>query len=418
MEFGEALMKVVVKVGDVVALAKRFRTDPAGAAKELAEQMRSAATHTLQQVLDAEVELHLAEEADPDNKRNGYRSRTFGFKGLGTVTVRVPRDRKATFESHIVPPGRRYDEATERDLALLHMAGISTRMLSILSKRVLGVKVSAQEVTNSLEQIVPQAKAFLSRPLGDRRWVYLYCDGTFFSVRRSTTDKEPTLVVLGVDENGFKSVLAAIQGDKDSKAAWAMVFHDLKQRGLDGAQVKLGIMDGLPGLAALFREEFVQAKVGRCWVHKWRNVGPRVPKRLQATFVEDWDRMQYAAGRAEAAAAFEALKKRWSKECEDAVACIERDLEELLAHYDFPKEHWDALRTTNPIERVNKEFKRRSKAMEQMGPKGLQVLLAFTAFKLEFGWMQSSIAASNHQHLVYRKRRKERMDELTRRLLN
>lgn len=84
---------------------------------------------------------------------------------------------------------------------------------------------------------------------------------------------------------------------------------------------------------------------------------------------------------------------------------MERDLDALLVHYDFPRAHWDALRTTNPIERVNKEFKRRSKAMEQVGPDGLKTLLAFTALRLEFGWSQTSIEAARLEHLAYRKKR-------------
>jgi transposase-like protein len=303
-------------------------------------------------------------------------------------------------------------------LAVLHLAGISTRMLSVLSKRVLGVKVSAQEICNSLDTIIPAARSFLERPLSGRVWRYLYVDGTFFSVRRSTVAKEPTLVVLGVDEGGFKSVLAMVQGDKDSKAAWEMVFRDLKARGLEGAQVQLGIMDGLPGLPTAFLEAFPHARVARCWVHKAANVMPRVPVRYQAAFKADWDLVQYAEDRTSAQAAFTSLAGRWKKDCPEAVECMLRDLEALLVHYDFPRGHWDALRTTNPIERVNKEFKRRSKAMEQMGPNGLRALLAFTALKLEFGWMQASIEASKLYNLNNVKKREARIEELTKGLLN
>jgi transposase-like protein len=418
MGLGETLMKLVVKVGDAVTLARRFRESPTLAMNEVVGHVRNLFTETLEQVMRAELEIHLAESGDAENKRNGYRQRTFGVKGLGTVTVRVPRDRKGTYESRVVPSSRRYDEAIERDLAALHLAGISTRMLSILSGRVLGVKVSAQEVSNSLETIIPSARAFLERPLSGRVWRYLYVDGTFFSVRRSTVAKEPTLVVLGVDEGGFKSVLAMVQGDKDSKAAWEMVFRELKGRGLDGSQVQLGIMDGLPGLAAGFVEAFPNARVARCWVHKAANTMTRVPVRYQPAFKADWDLVQYADGRTSAQTAFESLTARWTRDCPEAVECMARDIEALLVHYDFPKAHWDALRTTNPIERVNKEFKRRSKAMEQVGPDGLRALLAFTALKLEFGWMQTSIAASNLQYLVYKKKREARIEELTRGLLN
>lgn len=268
MEVLETLMKIVVKVTDVVALARQFRETPGAAMQQLAQQVRSVVTDALEHVMDAELELHLGEEGDPSNKRNGYRERSYALKGVGAVTVRVPRDRKGTFESRVVPPSRRYDEAIERDLATLHLAGISTRMLAMLSRRVMGVRVSAQEVSNAMQTLVPAAKRFLERPLGDRRWVYLYVDGTNFRVRRSTVAIEPTLVVLGVDEQGHKSVLAMVQGDKDARGAWEVVFQELKNRGLDGSAVQLGIMDGLPGLASAFREAFPNARAARCWVHK------------------------------------------------------------------------------------------------------------------------------------------------------
>ena len=121
-------------------------------------------------------------------------------------------------------------------------------MLAQMSGPLLGIRVSAKEVSNALHTIVPAAKAFLSRPLGDRKWMYLYVDGTNFRVRRTTVDVEPTLVVLGVDETGRKSVFSMVQGDKDSRTAWDAVFVDLKERGLDGSCVLAGIMDGLPGL--------------------------------------------------------------------------------------------------------------------------------------------------------------------------
>jgi putative transposase len=418
MELGTTLMKLVMKVVDAVTLARWFRTAPTLAMRGVVERVRESFGSMLEQVMDAELELHLAERADATNKKNGYRSRTFAVKGLGSLTVRVPRDRKGTFESKVVPASKRYDEAIERDLAVLHLAGISTRMLAILSRRLLGVRVSAQEVSNSLETIIPSAKKFLDRPLGDRRWAYLYIDGTFFSVRRSTVAKEPTLVVLGVDESGYKSVLALENGDKDSRRAWEMVFAKLKERGLDGSAVKLGIMDGLAGLGDAFTDAFPKARVARCWVHKARNVMPRVPKRYQAAFQGDFDLVQYAENGDAARSAFQAMKSKWLDNCAEAVECMEKDVEALLVHYAFPKEHWDALRTTNPIERVNKEFKRRSKAMEQMGPDGLKALLAFTALKLEFGWMQTSITASNLQHLAYKKKREARLEELTMGLLN
>jgi putative transposase len=392
-------MKIVVKVRDAVELARRFEASPREAMREVVAHVRSGVLHTLEEVMDAEIELFLGQPAERANKRNGYVTRTFGIKGLGAIQLRVPRDRAGRFDSNVVPVARHHDEATERDLALLHLAGLSTRMLAHLSLQILGVKVSHTEVSRSLKTLVPAAKRFLERPLGGRRFKYLYVDGTFFRVRRTTVEAEPTLVVLGVDECDRRSILAMIQGDKDAVDAWRMVFADMKERGLDASAVQLGLMDGLPGLATAFREAFPNAKTARCWVHKARNVMPRVPRRYQKAFIVNWNEVAYAADGAAASAAFVALKAQWSGTCADAVECMEKDLEALLVHYTFPKEHWDALRTTNPIERINKEFKRRSKAMETIGPDGLKVLLAFTALRLEFGWATNPISSKKLAHL-------------------
>jgi putative transposase len=401
----EVVMKFVVRVKDVVTLAALFRESPGSAMEQLAEQMRTAMAATLESVMESEIEFFLGEKAQGDNKRNGYVSRVYGIKGVGQVRVRVPRDRKGRFESAVVPHGRRYDEATERDLALLNLAGLSTRMLANVSASVLGIQVSAQEVSEALHHIVPAARRFLDRSLADRKWVYLYVDGTNFHVRRGTVQREPTLVVVGVDDHGRKSVLAMVQGAKDSRPAWEAVFALLRERGLASEHVRLGIMDGLPGLAAAFLEAFPHAQVARCWIHKARNVLPLVPKRYESAFKASWDAVAYADGEAAARAAFDALRRQWSDSCDDAVARIERDLDALLAHYRFPKEHWAALRTTNPIERVNKEFKRRSRSMETVSADGLKALLAFTALRLEFGWMRSSTAAEAFGLKGYRRLR-------------
>ena len=401
------LMKLVVKIHDVVELAKRFETSPKVAFRELRDQVRDSAREVLERVMDAEIALFLGRDAEAGNKRNGYATRTLVLKGVGALQLRVPRDRAGRFETQVVPSSRRYDEALEKDLALLHLAGLSTRMLSHVSRSVLGLSISPSEVSNALKTIVPAAKAFLDRDLAGRRFKYLWVDGTNFRIRRTTVDREPTLVVIGVDESDRKSVLAMVQGDKDAKSAWQMVFARLKERGLAANAVELGIMDGLPGLPDAFLEAFPKARVGRCWIHKLRNVLPLVPRRYQAEFKRDWDKVAYAGSRSDAEMAFLALTQRWLPIAGDAVARFEKDLAVLLCHYDFPREYWSALRTTNPIERVNKEFKRRSKSMEQMGPDGLKALLAFTALRLEFGWSTTPVTSAKLGNLTLSPTRKD-----------
>ena len=418
MGIGDRLMKIVVKVKDAVELARCFEASPVEAMREVVREIRESAARALEQVMEAEIELFLGQDAERGNKRNGFRTRVFAVKGLGAIRLRVPRDRRTRFQSVVIPAGRRYDEATEKDLALLNLSGLSTRMLSYVSTRVLGVRVSPQEVSNALSTIVPAARKFLERPLTGRRFQYLYLDGTNFPVRRTTVEKEPTLVVIGVDEGGFKSLIAMVQGDKESRTSWEMVFSRMKERGLDPSSIKLGIMDGLPGLEAAFEEAFPRAKAARCWVHKARNVFPLVPRRYQAEFKKDWDQVQYAGSGAEAKGHFESLERRWKKTCADAVDSMAKDIEALLAHYEFPQEHWEALRTTNPIERVNKEFKRRAKPTETVSPDGLKALLAFTALRLEYGWMTTPITSNKLARLKYRERREAELAQATRMLLN
>lgn len=419
MELGESLMKIVVRVRDAVALARKFESSPREAMREVVEHVREGVRQTLEEVMEAEIGLFLGEQAEQGNKRNGYATRTFGIKGVGAVQLRVPRDRANRFDSRVVPAGRRVDAGMEHDMALLHLAGLSTRMLSHLSVQILGMKVSHMEASRSLKTLLPAAKGFLERPLASRRYKYLYVDGTFFRVRRTTVEAEPTLVVLGVDESDRRSILAMIQGDRDAVDAWRMVFATLKERGLDASAVELGVMDGLPGLQTAFRDAFPKARTARCWVHKARNVLPRVPRRYQKAFLENWNAVAYADDGPAARVAFDALKARWSSSCTDAVESMARDLDALLVHYEFPVTHWDALRTTNPIERVNKEFKRRSKAMETVGPDGLKILLAFTAIRLEFGWATSPISSNKLAHLTSRASwEAKQLEDLTKGLIN
>jgi len=403
----DSLMKLIIKVQDVVALAKRFEASPGLAMRELAEQVQQGAREVLERVMEAEIELFLGRDGEASNKRNGHKTRTFAMKGIGTVQLRVPRDRAGRFSSRVVPAGKRYDQALESDLALLHMAGLSTRMLAHVSRHVLGLSISPTEVTNSLKVIVPAARAFLDRKLSGRRFKYLWVDGTNFRVRRTTVDREPTLVVIGVDEDDKKSVLAMILGDKDAKSAWQMVYAQLLERGLETSAVELVVMDGLPGLADATRDAFPRARIARCWVHKLRNVMPLVARRYQAEFKREWDKVAYAKSRGEAETSFATMKARFCGIADEAMRRFEKDLPALLCHYDFPKPYWAALRTTNPIERVNKEFKRRSKSMEQLGPDGLTALLAFTALRLEFGWSTTPITSAKLENLSLSPTRKD-----------
>jgi putative transposase len=127
----------------------------------------------------------------------------------------------------------------------------------------------------------------------------------------------------------------------------------------------------------------------------------KVPQRLQEPFKRLLDRVMYAKGESDARTAFAVLKTAMSNDAQRAVACIEKDLDSLLVHYQFEQRFWRALRTTNAIERVNKEFKRRSKSMESMGERTQEIMLAFIALRLEMGWRRVSVDSKSMDNLMY-----------------
>jgi putative transposase len=222
---------------------------------------------------------------------------------------------------------------------------------------------------------------------------YLFMDGVNFSMRiDGSVEKISVLVVIGVSDLGHKMVLAIQAGDKESASTWRELFKDLKQRGLRGSGIVLGVMDGLSGLEKVFKEEFNQARVQRCQVHVARNVLAKVPRKVKEAVADDLRSIFYASSKDKALQFFHTFKDRWEKDLPSAVACLERSLESCLTFFHFPQEEWISLRTTNIIERLNKEFKRRTRPMEIMaGELSCYRLLAFISLKMELHWRANPV---------------------------
>lgn len=357
----------------------------------LAGDLKVAASNAISDLMDAEMTFFLGEPDQQDNKRNGFRVREYALKGLGALRIKVPTDRKRRFQSNIVPKSEKIDSRIKEDLAVLHLAGISKRTMEMISKRIFGMDISRQTVSNSLALIEDKALAWLQRPITKKYWA-LYIDGTNFKIqRRGSVEKEIALAVLGVDENNRKSILAIEPGTKENKDSWDAVFSSLVSRGLDVNAVRIGIMDGLPGLETSFKERFSKAVTARCWVHALKNALNKCPERLRDAFHSLASGVMYATSEDNARKAFTELKNAMQDDGQRAVHTLEKDLESLLVHYRFERSLWIPLKTTNPIERINKEFKRRAKSMETMGETTRDILLAFTALRLEMNWKKMPI---------------------------
>lgn len=400
MQLSVGIIKIEVSLPEAMRAIEDFRRNRIRAFEQLTVDVKTAVSGALDHLLQTEMTVFLGRPDQEKNKRNGFEEREYALKGVGCIRVRMPVDRKREFQSEIIRPREQIDPRLKEDMAVLHLAGLSKRTLSMVSRRILGVEVSPQTVTNSLDVIRERALKFLDRDLSDRKFWALFIDGTNFRIqRRSSTEKEPSLVVLGVDEKNHFSILAIEPGTKDNVDAWRAVFASLTRRGFDSSAVRIGVMDGLPGLEPLFKETYPKAVTGRCWVHALRNAIAKTPDRYREAFKTLAQRVMYASSVANAREAFTELKNVMGRDAERAVNCLEKDLPALLTHYQFDRPLWRALKTTNPIERVNKELKRRTKSMETLGERTLEVLVAFTALRLEYGWATTTVDMDRFSNL-------------------
>jgi len=404
MKIGMGIIKVEVNVPEAVRALEEFRSNRKQALEAVTTSVKEALSTSLNQLLNAEMTLFLGKPDQQDNKRNGYYVRTYALKGIGAIRIKMPIDRKRAFKSAVIPAHEQIEPRLKEDMAVLHLAGISTRTLSMMSRRILGVEVSHATISDSLTSIEDKARSWLTRPLERKYWA-LFIDGTNFRIqRRGSVGKEPSLVVLGIDESNRMSLLAVEPGTKDNVDAWRAVFSELIRRGLRIEDVRIGVMDGLPGLEKLFQETFPKSVTGRCWVHALRNAIAKTPQRLRETFKKAALRVMYAPSENAAREAFDELKKIMGSDAERAVHCIGKDLDSLLVHYRFDNDLWRPLKTTNPIERVNREFKRRTKSMDSLGERTLETLLGFTALRLEYNWQVTPVNASRLNNLTHIKK--------------
>jgi len=407
---GGTSMELKVSVSEALALIKEVESVPAKIFEYIGMNIQKEVSAFLTNLMDQELTHHLGrdkyerKEGNADY-RNGRYTRTFCIKGIGDVEVRIPRDRNGDFRTQVIPRGKKYEDRITEDLAAMYLTGISTRTLSLLSKRLIGRSISPTEVSNATTELKQAIEKWRTRDLSHEKIKYMIIDGVTFRMRVSNSiEVVPILVVIGVREDNTRLVLLIQSGDKESATAWRESFRDLKKRGLDGSYVRLGIMDGLSGLEKVFAEEFPHAKVQRCQVHVARNVLAKVPRKLKQPVADDLRSIFYASSRKKADEFAIAFADKWEKELPSAVKSLSHSLDVCLTFFSFPEEEWISLRTTNTIERLNKEFKRRTKPMEILaGENACYLLLAFISLKMEMNWRKTKIGKVRPNLPLYKK---------------
>lgn len=391
-------MRLNISVPEVITIFNEIQKQPEKLFTMIRAEIRNSVGKYLTELMNTEMTHFLGrapyERIDGKiNHRNGSYGRKFTLKDIGQVEVNVPRDRKGEYKTRIIPRSIQYEDELRQDLSLMFLTGISTRTLGMMSKRLIGRKISAGEVSNANKNLIDAVEKWRNRDLSEESIKYFFVDGVCFHMRiGGSIETVPVLAAIGVKDTGHRLVLGLQSGDKESASNWREFFKDLKKRNLEGHKIELGIMDGLPGLEKVFKEEFPKAKVQRCQVHVARNVLAKVPKKLKKTVADDVRSIFYASSKIKAMEFFSQFKQRWEKDLPSAVKSLERSIESCLTFFNFPEEEWISLRTTNIIERLNKEFKRRTRPMEIVaGEHACYTLLAFICIKMEMHWRSNPI---------------------------
>ena len=391
-------MKVDISVPELIEVFKEIQKQPEQLFEMIRLDIQEVVGNYLTSLMNAELTHFLGrawyERGHGDvNHRNGSYDRHFTLKNIGDVVVKVPRDRHGEFTTDIIPRSKQYEEEIARDMSMLFLTGISTRSLSMISTRLIGRRISHTEISSANIELTDAVEQWRIRDLSGESIKYIFVDGVNFHMRVSgSIETVPVLVAVGVTEQGHKLVLSLQSGDKESASTWREFYKDLHSRGLRNQSVTLGIMDGLPGLETVFMEAFPHAKIQRCQVHVARNVLAKAPRKLKQTVAADLKAIFYAPSKDDALQRYESFKTTWGREIPSAVRSLERSIHACLTFFDFPQDEWISLRTTNIIERLNKEYKRRTKPMEILaGEAACYRLLAFISLKMELHWRSNPV---------------------------
>jgi transposase-like protein len=249
-----------------------------------------------------------------------------------------------------VPPYVRKSRSLEAALPWLYLKGISTGEMGEALKLLVGPDahgLSASTIARLKQDWAQEYQKWNERRLGQDQWVYIWADGIYSGLRAEQT-KLCALVIVGVNERGEKHFLAIEDGVRESTQSWREVLLDLKSRGLNPPQLAVG--DGAMGFWSALDEIYPDTRHQRCWVHKTANILNKLPKSLQPKVKQSLHDIWQAETRGDAQSAFDLFVQTYEAKYPKAVECLLKDHDTLLAFYDFPAQHWQSIRSSNPIE--------------------------------------------------------------------
>lgn len=353
--------------------------------EEVKEHLGEIVRGTVQDTLNALLE----EEADRlcnarryertegrKDTRAGHYQRALHTKA-GEVELKVPKLRALPFETAIIERYRRRESSVEEALVEMYLAGVSVRRVEDITEVLWGSKVSSGTVSHLNAKIYKTIEAWRMKPIeGEHPYVYL--DG--IALKRSwggEVRNVSVLVAIGVNQEGYRDILGVAEGAKEDKASWSAFLRYLKERGLKG--VKLFISDKCLGLVESIGEFYADARWQRCVVHFYRNVFTVIPKGRVKEVADMLKAIHAQEDRKEALRkASLVVKKLETMKLKRAADTVKEGIEETLNYYAFPREHWRRIRTNNPLERIMKEIRRRTRVVGSF-PDGNSALMLVAA---------------------------------------
>lgn len=335
----------------------------------LSEMFQQGAQLMLQRALENEVTVFLGRDYYQRNKRlqNGYRN---GYEpatissGEGKIRLELPQTRETEFpfRSVILEQWQRRSENLEKLIPMLYVKGLSQRDIERVLRENLGIDYVSRSVVSELsKKIHVDFDQWRKRDLSIYKILYLFLDAHYLALRQGTDQKEGVLVAWGVTEDGKKVLLYIDRGERESYDCWKIFVEDMRARGLN--EPLLVVSDGNTGLKKALRECFPYSLRQRCQVHKLRNILSKLPKSIHAKMKKLIHKAFYARNYQEGLRIAKDIIARFSNQFPSAMECLERDLEETLCVLKFPETHRRSIRSTNLLERLLEESKRRTKVI-------------------------------------------------------
>lgn len=347
-------------------MARKQYTGIAEQVKEILSQdedfCRPLLERVLQDVLEGEMDECVgAGRYERNEGRRGYRSGSYSrnlITRVGTLELRVPQDRDGRFSTQVFERYQRSEKALVSTLVEMYIHGVSTRKVTKIAEELCGHSLSATTISNLTKRLDDELERFAQRPL-EEPYPYLVLDARYEKVREEgVVSSRAVLIAVGINWDGRRCVLGVELANRESRTSWRDFLLKLKQRGLCG--VELVVSDDHAGLKQAIFELLPDALWQRCYVHFLRNALDYLPRKADDDCRTElrwiYDRRDLAEARADLAQWLNKWQGKYPKLCD----WVEENIEETFAFYRLPREHHKHLKSTNMLERLNQEIKRRT----------------------------------------------------------